>query len=112
MLAEEAMDGRTRDRDLMEPPEIGGNPPGSKVILLSEIENLTDHRRRRGARGPLRRSGAIAQAGIAADRLSALPFVVGLSRDAEVAAGVRHRPVPVRRVLQDLGPPGHQPDVL
>ena len=93
MLAEEAMHGRAGDRDLMEPPQIVGDPAGAEVILLAQIQDLADDLRRRGARRPVRRRGAIAQPRLAVGPVPLLPLVVGLARDAEVAAGLRHGPV-------------------
>ncbi len=59
MLAEEAVDGRAGDRHLMEPSEIIGDPAGTEVILLAQIQDLADDLRRGRARASLRRAWAI-----------------------------------------------------
>jgi hypothetical protein len=68
MLAEEAMDGRGDDGDLMEPPEIVGDAAGAEVIVLAQIQDLADDLRRGRAGASLRRAGPICQ-----PRLPVLP---------------------------------------
>ena len=96
------MHGRTGDRDLMEPPEIVRDPAGTEVILLAQIQDLAYDLgwRPRAVIGVVR--GAIAEPCIAVGPMSMRPFVVGLTRDTKVPAGLRHRPVLRRGVLQNL----------
>jgi hypothetical protein len=86
----------------MEPPETIGDPAGTEVILLAQIQDLADDLRRGRARASLRRAWAINEPRLSVALKAPFPLVVGLARDPEVAAGVRHRPVLSRGVLQDL----------
>src|SRR5262245_60381981 len=106
------MHGRAGHGDLMEPPQIVGDPAGAEVILLPQIEDLADD----FGRCPLgHRSAARGRSRSPAwprPSKAPLPFVVGLARNPKVAAGLRHRPALSCGVLQNLESPGYQPEVL
>src|SRR5688572_7015925 len=106
------MHRRAGHGDLMEPSEVVGDPAGAKVILLPQIHDLADDVRGRRPWRMMRGAWPIAQPRLAVATKAPFPLVEGLARDPEVAAGLGDASTAVRRVRQDLVPPGDQPEVL
>ena len=89
MPLQNAMHRGHGDCHLMEPFEVGGDPTGSEVVVLTQVEDLADHLAWRGSRRSLRRPRPIAQAGVTVLGVTPLPLVERLAGNAEPAADAR-----------------------
>ena len=74
---------------LMEPVQIRGDPAGSEVIVLAQVEDLADHLASRRSRRSLRRPRPIAQAGVTVLGVSPLPLVERFPGNPEPPADPR-----------------------
>jgi hypothetical protein len=106
MPAQNAMHGRTRDHDLVEPFQVIRDLPRPKVVHLPQIQDLTDNSRIGGARRPMRAPRPIAEPRLAVHLEPLLPLVKRLPRQAKVAAGPRHVAGAFARPLEHPQPPG------
>ena len=114
---EDAVHRGDRDGDPMKPLQIRGDPAGSEVIVLAQVEDLADDLARRGSRRTLRRPGPIAQAGVTMLGMSPLPLVERFPGNPEPTAHAgdvsARRPPAVTpsaaRLLTGLAPPSSSP---
>jgi len=75
VLDQDPMHGRASDLHLVKALHVGGDPVRPKVIVLPQIQNLADYRRRCGARRAVRRSRLISQSGFPEPIKAFLPAV-------------------------------------
>jgi hypothetical protein len=82
--------------------QVVRNLARTEVVVLPEVQQLADDLRRGGARRPVRRPGAVAQACLAVIGEPPFPLVKRLPGDAEVSAGPRHMPSAFFRLRNTL----------
>jgi len=111
VAAQNAMDGRTGDRQAVKPLQVIRNLPRPEVVVLSEVQDLAHDLGRRRARGAVRRARPVRQANITVRVIPLSPLVERLSGNREMSAGPRHiAGIPGR--LEQLQAPGGQPPLL
>jgi hypothetical protein len=103
------MHGRTGNLDLVKALQVGSDPVRPEVIVLPQIQDLADYRRRYRSGRVARRSRPISQTGFTMLVKALLPAIESCTRDPEVPACLRNMAMLRFCMLKDSQPPGDEP---